>query len=121
MSRWPGWTSKTYVFVASSAPRPLPPVRTPLKVPPPCGPGPVLIRVRTVTGTVVVEPSLLLRTIDCAVSPGSFGLFAVKFAVFVSPGSRWSEPGLMFPPGPYVQVSADQSIGPFVPLLPCLA
>ena len=79
-SVWPGGTWKKYVFDWAGAPaRPLPPVSTPLKVPPL---GPMGTTVRTVTGTVV-WPSFDEITTDWSVSPAAAGVVRLSVAVAV--------------------------------------
>src|SRR5487761_1507597 len=98
--------------------RPLPPVRTPLKLPPLAV---TCTSVRTVTGIVFVGPPTVESTIAWAESPEAAGLVAVNVAVAVLPAAIVSDDGEIVPAGWYSQVVACHWMLPVVPTPPEVA
>ncbi len=83
--------------------RPLPPVSTPLNVPPV---GPIGTTLRTVTG-MVVWPSSDETTTDWSVSPLAVGVVRLRVAEAVCPGRTVKNDGVIDPAGAYCQVWAS--------------
>jgi hypothetical protein len=89
----------------------LPPVSTPLNVPPSA----TSTRARIVTGTEVVSPLLELTTIDPAESPGVAGAVALRLTVRLWPGPSTSREGETEPNESNGSVATSHGTVPFVP------